>query len=134
RSVGQGGDRAGQGAGDVVDEEVAAVADDPSPGDHDVADVGRGGGEDDRLGEVAGGGAGQPDRVQVHGHQVGVRAGLDAARLGPAEGRVAVAGRGGQQLAGRPVAAPAGAEPFVELDRAGLLEQVDHRVLVGAER
>ena len=55
------------------------------------------------------------------------------ARVVPAQGGVAVGGGGAQQRGGRPVAAGAGAQPLVELHRAGLFEQVDDGVAVAAE-
>ena len=59
--------------------------------------------------------------------------GAIAPGVGPAQR--GVPGRGGraQQLGGGEVAAPLGAQPLVQLDRAGLLEQVDHGVAVAAQ-
>ena len=69
----------------------------------------------------------RPDRDQV-----GQAAGGEAAGV-PAEGVHARPGGRGQQV-GRPVvAAPLGGQPLVQLDRSGLLEQVDHGMAVGAE-
>ncbi len=70
----------------------------------------------------------------VDGDEVGERAGADQPALRPAEARVP-AGRGGAQQLGRGVApALAAHEPLVELDRARLLERLDDRVRVAAER
>ena len=46
---------------------------------------------------------------------------------------MAIVGRGPQQAVGGDGASCAGGEAFVELDRAGLFEQIDHGVAVGAE-
>ena len=51
----------------------------------------------------------------------------------PAEGVMAIVGRGPQQAVGGDGAARAGGEAFVEFDGTGLFEQIDHGVAVGAE-
>ena len=56
--------------------------------------------------------------------------GRDRPGLGPAERCVAVGGRRAEQRGGAVAAALAAREPLVELDRARLLEQVDHRMRV----
>ena len=113
--------------------EVLAVADDPTAADHDVADVGRAGGEDHRVDEVVGRGAGQPDAAGVD-HERG-RPGAPASRR-PASGQPSAARRRPwpPPAGRRPVVAPrAGRQPLVELHRPRLLEQVDHRVGVRAQ-
>ena len=104
----------------------------PAAVDHHRDDVLGGGGEDRGLG--AGAGAGGADARGVEGDEVGAGPDRDPAGVGEAERGVAVGGRGGEQLGGGPVAAPLGGQPLVELDRAHLLEQVDDRVAVGAQR
>ena len=54
--------------------------------------------------------------------------------LRPADAGVAVGGGRPEQVGGPVVAPHAGVQPLVQLDAAGLLEQVDHRVRVAAER
>ena len=54
--------------------------------------------------------------------------------VGQPEAGVAARRRRGQQLGGRVAPALAGGQALVELDRARLLEQVDHRVRVAAQR
>ena len=71
--------------------------------------------------------------VGVDGDQVGAAADRDLAGVVEAEAGVAGRRGGGEQLGGGPVAALLGGQPLVDLDRAHLLEQVDHRVAVAAE-
>ena len=111
---------------------VAAVADDPVAADHHVADVGGGRGEHRARGRVLGLDARQAHGVERERGEVGERAGLEAAALGPAERGVAAGGRGREEVGRAVGAADAGREPLVELDRARLLERVDDRVGVGA--
>ena len=60
--------------------------------------------------------------------------GFDPPGVGPAEARVPVRRGRAQQLGGAVAAALAARQALVELDRARLLEQVDHGVRVAAER
>ena len=87
--------------------------------DDDRVDVGSGRGVD-RLARVD---AGRSHGVEPDGHQVGARARLKLAGVGPAEG--SVSGERVHQLArGEPAAFTAG-QPLVHFERAGLVEQVD---------
>ena len=120
-------------AGDV-DRHVTPIGDHHLPTDDDVAHVGGRRREHRRVEGVVRSSAGQPHRVEPDRGQVGERAGLDPAGVGPAEGRVTVLARHAQQR-GRVVAAPHPRDqPLVELDRPGLLEQVDDGVGVAAQR
>ena len=116
----------------ATDRRAVAVVDDPAAVRHHAAYVLGGGREDD--------GVLVPSRARgargcgVEHDQVGPLSDGDRARVVPAERRVAVGGRRRQQLGGRPVATLLGGEPLVELDRAHLLEEVDHGVAVGAQR
>src|SRR5204863_3764949 len=109
------------------------VPNNPAAGDHDVADVARAGGEDRGGDRILRARAGQRDGVECDVDEVRGRPGRDAPAAGPAEARVAAGRRGLQQLRGRVVAAHAGGEALVELDRARLLEQVDERLRVRAD-
>ena len=81
---------------------------------------------------VCGFGGLQARRGEVERDQVGAEAGRDPAGVVPAQAGVV---RGGlEQGARREVAAALGLQPQVELHRARLLEQVDDRVAVAAER
>src|SRR5262245_1325916 len=94
--------------------------------DHDIRHVGCGRCEHDVLdGRAATVGA---DRIRLYGDEVGACADRKLAGVGPAEGAVPVVGRGPQQPVGGDGAAGTGGEAFVQLDRTGLLEQVDHGV------
>ena len=81
---------------------------------------------------VSGSASLQARRGEVERDQVGAEAGRDPAGVVPAQAGVV---RGGfEQGARREVAAALGLQPQVELHRARLLEQVDDRVAVAAER
>ena len=79
-------------------------------------------------------GAREPNALEIDRDQVGDRVRLDSPGVGPADARVPLLAGGPQQLRRVVMAALAGDEPLVELDGAHLLELVDHRVRVGAER
>src|SRR5580704_12305825 len=132
-STEKGADGAGELAGDVGDEEVDAVADYVAAADHDVGDVGGGGGEHGRLQGHAVGGARGPHAVQGHADQVGAGAGGDLPGVGPAQAGVPGRGRGAQQGLGGEVAAGLAGQAFGVLDAAGLLEDVYYRVAVAAQ-
>ena len=69
----------------------------------------------------------------LHRNEVRARADHELTGVRPAECAVAIVGRGPQQAVGGDGAARAGGEAFVEFDGAGLFEQIDHGVAVGAE-
>ncbi len=71
-------------------------------------------------------------RRGVQDREVARRPHLDPAAVPPERG-VPVRGRGGQQGGGAERAAPPGAQPLVHLQAPGLLEHVEHGVLVGAQ-
>ena len=76
-----------------------------------------------------------PDRVQPHRDQVGGRRPERSGRPPASPGRrVPAAASASTRAAGVKRAAPTGAQPLVHLQPARLLEQVDHRVLVAAQR
>lgn len=89
RWSGDGGDGLRQLAGDVIDEQVAAVLDDLAAGDDDMPHVRRGGGEDGRLRGERRIGTRGPYRVQGDRDQVGIAAGFQPASLGSAQPVVA---------------------------------------------
>ena len=72
--------------------------------------------------------------LEVDRDEVGALALGDPTRVVEAQRPVAVVRRGSEQLRGRPVTAALGGQPLVHLHRAHLLEQVDHRMAVGAQR
>src|SRR5439155_12307273 len=98
-----------------------------------MADVAGAGGEDGCRDRVLRARPGQRDGFERDVHEVGRRAWRDAAATAPAEAVVAAGGRRLQQLRRRVVAAHAGGEPLVQLDRARLLEDVDERLRVRAD-
>ncbi len=111
--------------------DMLAVDHHAAPVDDDIGDIGCGRGENDILdGRTTARGA---NRIHPHCNEVRSCARHEFAGVGPAECAVAVAGRGPQQAVGGDDAACAGGEAFVEFDRAGLFEQIDHGVAVGAE-
>ena len=80
------------------------------------------------------GGPREAHAVEPDGHEVREPLRRDRAGLGPADGRTTLHGRRAEQL-GRGVASThPGFEALVELDRPSLLEHVDQRMGVGAER
>ena len=113
---------------------VPAVADDLAPGRDHPVDVGGRRREHGRLERAIRARSREPDAVEPQRDQVGERPGRQTAGLGPADRGVPCFGRRAQQRRGVVVTALAGGEPLVELDRARLLEQVDHGVRVGAQR
>src|SRR5712675_2661657 len=100
------------------------------PIDHHVGDIGCCGGEDDIFhGCTTACGA---DRTHLHCNEVRSCAHYEFACLSPADGAMTIVGRRPQQAVGGDGAARAGGETFVEFDRAGLFEKIDHGVAVGA--
>ena len=73
------------------------------------------------------------DAATAYGDQVRERSGRDPPCLGPAEAGVPVRGEGGRHLARGESATRTGREALVHLECAGLFEQVDYGVLIGAE-
>ena len=109
-----------------------AVLDDPAAVRHHATYVLSDGREDDGV-LVAPRARGARGRGVEH-DQVGALPDGDGAGVVPAERGVAVGGGGRQQLAGGPVAALLGRQPFVELEGAHLLEGIDHGVAVRPQR
>ena len=101
---------------------VVAVEHDPAVED-DLGDVGGGRREDRSVLVGTGARRARARRIEEH----------DAVLVEP-ERRVTVDGRAAQQRLRRPVPAHPGPQPVVHLHPAHLLEQVDDRVAVGAER
>src|SRR5689334_3333258 len=101
-------------------------------GDDYIRDVGGSGGEDRGLSAAAG--AGGADGVQADGYQVCAGSDPDRARILVADRAMAVDGGCLEEFGGGPVAAFLGGEAFVQFDGSHLLEEVDDRVAVGAER
>ena len=129
----EGAEGGGEGGGDVGDQDVAAVP------DHVVAAATTSVTSAAVPAKITdssavAGAARPPGCVQAHRDQVGQRAGRDLPRLRPAQ--AGVPGDGGRrgQRGGREVAALPGGQPFVQLDAAGLVQQVDHGVAVAAHR
>src|SRR6188472_3502131 len=82
---------------------------------------------------MVGGDARQAYAIEANGHQIGEAAGLDPARLGPADARSGARRRRAEQRYGAMPAALAALEPLVELDRARFFEHVDQGVAVRAQ-
>ena len=123
---------AGDGCLELEPDVVAlALLHDPPAVDHHALHVLGGRGEDHRA-LVPAGSCG-PRAGRVDDDEVGAPADGDRAGVVPAERARARRWSRRQQLGGGPVTALLGGQPLVELDGAHLLEEVDHRVAVGAE-
>ncbi len=117
-----------------VEPHVRPIADDELASDDHVAHVGRCAGEHDPVEELLRRDAREPHALGVERHKIGGAPFANRSARGPTEAVVTAGRRRAKQLGSGERSPLAARQTLVELQRAALLERLDDRVRVTAER